>query len=74
VVRLSGGERQRVAWPAPWSAGRRAILDEATSSLDSEMSAVYGRIEHLHGHLTILVITSPDDGHRTDSIHVRPAA
>jgi ATP-binding cassette subfamily C protein len=72
-VRLSGGERQRIALArALLRRPAMLILDEATSSLDSENEhRVQEAIERLHGHLTILIIT-----HRlatirlADSIHV----
>ena len=57
-VRLSGGERQRIALArALVRRPAMLILDEATSSLDSENERrVQDAIERLHGHLTILVI------------------
>jgi ATP-binding cassette subfamily C protein len=75
-VRLSGGERQRIALArALVRRPAMLILDEATSNLDSENERrVLEAIEHLHGRLTIVVIT-----HRlatvrlADSIHVLDA-
>lgn len=75
-VRLSGGERQRIAL-ARALVRRPAILilDEATSSLDSENERrVQDAIERLHGRLTILVITHRlTTVRRADSIHVLEA-
>jgi ATP-binding cassette subfamily C protein len=72
-VRLSGGERQRIAL-ARALIRRPAILilDEATSSLDSENERrVQDAIERLHGRLTILVITHRlTTVRRADTIHV----
>jgi ATP-binding cassette subfamily C protein len=72
-ILLSGGERQRIALArALIRRPAMLILDEATSSLDSESEhRVQDAIERLHGQLTILIIT-----HRlatirlADSIHV----
>ena len=58
-ILVSGGERQRLALAQVLL--RRPsllILDEATSSLDSENEGRIQRaIDALHGHMTILVIT-----------------
>lgn len=75
-VRLSGGERQRIALArALVRRPAMLILDEATSSLDSENERrVQDAIERLHGHLTILVITHRlTTVRRADSIHVLEA-
>jgi ATP-binding cassette, subfamily C, bacterial len=58
-VLLSGGERQRLALArALLRQPSLLILDEATSALDSENERRIQRaIEHLHGRMTILVIT-----------------
>jgi ATP-binding cassette, subfamily C, bacterial len=72
-VRLSGGERQRIALArALVRHPAMLILDEATSSLDSENERrVQDAIEQLHGHLTVLVITHRLSTVRlADSIHV----
>jgi ATP-binding cassette subfamily C protein len=75
-VRLSGGERQRIALArALLRRPAMLILDEATSSLDSENERrVQDAIERLHGRLTILVITHRLTTVRyADSIHVLEA-
>jgi ATP-binding cassette subfamily C protein len=72
-VRLSGGERQRIALArALLRRPAMLILDEATSSLDSENERrVQDAIERLHGRLTILIITHRlTTVRRADLIHV----
>jgi ATP-binding cassette subfamily C protein len=58
-VRLSGGERQRLSLArALLRKPRILILDEATSSLDSENEQrIYDAIQKLHGSITIVLIT-----------------
>jgi len=75
-VLLSGGERQRIALArALLRRPAILILDEATSSLDSENERrVQEAIERLHGRLTIVVITHRLTTVRaTDTIHVLEA-
>jgi ATP-binding cassette subfamily C protein len=58
-VRLSGGERQRLSLArALLRHPRVLILDEATSSLDSENEErIFRAIQRLHGAMTIVIIT-----------------
>ena len=58
-VRLSGGERQRLSLArALLRHPRVLILDEATSSLDSENEErIFRAIQELHGAMTIVIIT-----------------
>jgi ATP-binding cassette subfamily C protein len=72
-VRLSGGERQRLSLArALLRHPRVLILDEATSSLDSENEdRIFEAIQRLHGAMTIVVITHRLATIRTaDVIHV----
>lgn len=57
-VKLSGGERQRIAIArAVLKNPSLLVLDEATSSLDTENERqIQKAIENLHGNLTILII------------------
>jgi ATP-binding cassette subfamily C protein len=58
-VKLSGGERQRISLARALLRNPRVlILDEATSSLDSENEKrIYDAIQKLHGSITIVLIT-----------------
>jgi ATP-binding cassette subfamily C protein len=58
-VRLSGGERQRLSLArALLRHPRLLVLDEATSSLDSENEErIFRAIQRLHGEMTIVIIT-----------------
>ncbi|HZI99918.1 MAG TPA: ABC transporter ATP-binding protein [Gemmatimonadaceae bacterium] len=58
-MRLSGGERQRLGLArALLRHPRVLILDEATSSLDSENEdRIFDAIQRLHGEMTIVIIT-----------------
>ena len=72
-VRLSGGERQRLSLArALLRHPRVLILDEATSSLDSENEErIFRAIQRLHGEMTIVIITHRLATIRTaDVIHV----
>ena len=72
-VRLSGGERQRLGLArALLRHPRVLILDEATSSLDSENEdRIFNAIQRLHGEMTIVIITHRLATIRTaDVIHV----
>jgi ATP-binding cassette subfamily C protein len=72
-VLVSGGERQRLSLArALVREPRLLILDEATSSLDSENEArIQQAIERLHQQMTIVVITHRlSTIQRADTIHV----
>lgn len=72
-VRLSGGERQRLSLArALLRHPRVLILDEATSSLDSENEErIFSAIQQLHGAMTIVIITHRLSTIRSaDVIHV----
>ena len=72
-VRLSGGERQRLSLArALLRHPRVLILDEATSSLDSENEErIFRAIQKLHGSMTIIIITHRLSTIRSaDVIHV----
>lgn len=72
-VRLSGGERQRLSLArALLRHPRVLILDEATSSLDSENEErIFRAIQRLHGAMTIVIITHRLSTIRSaDVIHV----
>jgi ATP-binding cassette, subfamily C, bacterial len=75
-VRLSGGERQRLSLArALLRHPRVLILDEATSSLDSENEErIFRAIQRLHGEMTIVIITHRLSTIRSaDVIHVLDA-
>ena len=72
-VLVSGGERQRIALArALLRKPSLLILDEATSSLDSENEKrIQNAIEKLHGQMTILIISHRISTIRgADAIHV----
>jgi ATP-binding cassette subfamily C protein len=75
-IRLSGGERQRLSLArALLRHPRVLILDEATSSLDSENEErIFRAIQRLHGAMTIVIITHRLSTIRgADVIHVLDA-
>jgi ATP-binding cassette subfamily C protein len=70
---LSGGERQRIALArALLRKPSLLILDEATSSLDSENEKrIQSATENLHGRMTILIISHRlSTIRKADIIHV----